>query len=324
MEQFYQQPGSLFRTVAAIRGFAFADLFTSAAYLYLLVIWQDKGTTFALITLFQILHVFSWVAGLASASGMYAHEYILMTGMVYIVALLADIGSLIWRSLILNTSDSFQIGALVFNCLYVLIDFIQMFLLGSMLTQAKEFKDSISVALAGTVQTELLINQYTKTDYRLYSARTYVRIVSMIDLFLAIALAVMAALGLSVDQTFQRLILFQIPHGYLWIAGLGIEKQMLDWGFVAFFCIHYGIAFCLDFASLIWRAMIVGSCVNCSFFAVFSWIMVGVVGAMTLVSFVQVFLGITVIRMLVIEFRRLLPLVVDKLYPSSPRFYNPR
>lgn len=324
MEQFYQQPGSLSTTISFLRGLAFIDLFASAAYLYLLLIWADMSQTFAFIALFQILHLFSWMAGIASTSGMYAHEYILMTSMVYIIAFFADLGSLIWRSIILDSSDRFQMGALIFNYIFCVNDLVIVFLLGNFLTQARKFRDAIMVALEAAVDTELLVGQYKRIDFRLYSARNYVRILSILDLFLFLGVVLLFALGLSVTQTFGMITFMQIPHAYLWIAGLAIDRGMLDWGFVVIFCIHYGIAILLDFSSLIWRALIVADCVNCSFFSIFGWITVGLVGALTVVSFAQLFLGITVVRMLVIEFKRLLPLVIDKLYPTSQRFYSPR
>lgn len=322
MEQFYRQPGSLFRTVGTIRGLAFVDLFTSVAYLFTVLIWPNKGQTFSLITLFQILHFFSWAAAFASSSGMYAHEYILMTGMVYIVALMADVASLIWRAIIINTQDSFQIGILTFNSVMVLNDLVLIIVLGTLLTKAKEFKDSINVALRQTVSTELLISQYTKIDYRLYSARNYVRIVAMMDLFLTIVLAVMFALGLSINQTFAQLTLFQLPHTYLWIAGLGIEKGTLDWGFIIFFSIHCVIAVLLDLSSLFWRVILMADCTNCSVFGIFGWIMTGIGAGMTAVSFAQIFLSIKVYMMTVVEFHRLLLLVSSKLHPYSARFYS--
>lgn len=323
MEQFYSQKSSLKSALTAIRWFAFADVTITVAVLYIHLLWTDITLVYSILFVFHIFHAFSWMAGLAVTSNLYALEYVLMTGMVYVVCFLTDVAALVWRSIILSGSaNKFSIGALVFNCLYIVLDSVLVLLLTRSLSLLKVFKDQVSVALEATSVSHLQKELYTKHPFPLVRARNAIMMTSILDLFLWLGVMILFALGLGITITFQNLIYMQIPHAFLWVAGLAIYKELLDAEFAVTFVIFYSIAIGLDAASVFWRVFLIASCTSCSFFVIFAWITLGLVFVMVIVDGVQIVMALLVIRYLKVEFERLLPLVKRRLNPNQPRFYS--
>lgn len=323
VERFYEPQPKLIRALRVIEIFGRLDILVSVVFGYTLIIWPNVSQTDMLIFLFHILHVFSWATCFTIVSHLTSLNYILMAVMIYFVALLADVGALIWRSLRSPLSDVFLTSALVFNVLLVCIDLAVFTTDWIVLTWMKRFKDCVKNGVKISVGSRLNeLEWYGKKHYKLIYSWLSLKILAYIELFVIVIMFVFYGIGLDISLAFSYLLLFQIPHTFLWVITLGISQRLRDELFIQIIQGTYVMSMILDSFSLLWRIVLLvhcqmsGTAASCKTVAPFSWVVMGLNFVLIIISLVIIAVDSTVILYLLKEYAMLVPYVKKRLYQT--------
>lgn len=113
---------SLGKARVVLRAISMLDLVTSIIIFILWILDTSPNFMFYMMILFQIPHVFAWNTSLAVSCKMEYIPYILMNIILYLICILADIASVIWRGYIIATCSGCNYVAIVFA--WIVIAFV--------------------------------------------------------------------------------------------------------------------------------------------------------------------------------------------------------
>lgn len=288
------------------------DVFFTSSLIAIFILWSPVtiSATYAWTATVHILHLFSWFIALAILAGSDSQFYNLFFTAIYFLAAFLDFfGGVVPRIALIascgrtsctSVHDQFDyryVWASMFAIIgLVCVDIAQIVMGFRYLVDAKIYRQSAIANAKITAKSNFRANLYLfKIDISLYRARNIIRGIYSLDILLLVALIIIFALGVSVNNTFAWLLFFQLPHAWLWIgvrAIAGSRDGMLDQdtppdaaksqSYIKFIMALSIIAAILDFASFVWRLVIMidchtnGICSSASFEpvvnSIFSWL----------------------------------------------------
>lgn len=322
IERFYQPESKLISALKVVNVFGRLDILISIVFGYTLIIWPSISTTDMYIFLFHIMHVFSWAAALTVVSQLTSLSYILMTVMVYLVALLGDIGALIWRSLRSPLSSRFLTSALVLNVLLVCIDIALFVTNWITLTWMKQFKDSVTNGIKQSITDFRELDWYCLPKSKLVRTWFSLKILGYIELGIIIIMIVFFGVGLDISTAFSYLLLFQIPHVFLWVMTIGVANRLRDQLYIQIIQAIYLMTIVLDSFSLMWRLVLLIHCQmsgtggSCGIATPFSWAVMALNFVLIIISLVIIIMHSRVNYQLEKEYQRLAPYIKRRLYQT--------
>ena len=233
-ERFIKPSYQLQRSRDACVWVGFVELGLLTAYVTGYVTWINTGTIpslYVFLPLFQIFHVYTWAALFVCGSGILATTYISFALVSYALALFGDLGGWIFRIIILmqctfgscgsnNRWSSSEFG-LVFGLF--LLDIVAFVCLIFVIGHTEGFVAAIynrMVQLCGSNQNA---NWFGATPIHTNFARSYIGTVWQFDFWITLILSVLILLGLGVNSGFYYVLVFLIPHYFMWTVARAVS-----------------------------------------------------------------------------------------------------
>lgn len=108
MDKLLKVPEALYRYRRAVQVLAIVEVILVVLVLILLGLGLYLNTCYALLLIFEAPHLFSWMASLGVSADMQHIPFILMTVVLYVITLIADFISVVWRLVILVQCETEQ------------------------------------------------------------------------------------------------------------------------------------------------------------------------------------------------------------------------
>jgi hypothetical protein len=272
------------------------------------------------------------MACFAVTSELYSVAFILATASIYMLAMLADTASFIWRCVEIayyaGAGKSFLAGIISINALLVAIDVVAFFTLMATITQVKRFTTKVDTGLKSEAISNLELEVYKRVPYALYKARRTMRLLSMMEILLLGGILVLYTLGLSPSYTFSVMAAAHIFHVFLWIGAQAVAKGVLDAEFVVILMSVYIITGILETGAFSYRLYFMiechanGTIAGCIWLSPFAWMTTAFGLVLLIFSFVQAKFSHTTAKWLDSEYKRLLPFAKRRLRVTTERFYG--
>jgi len=322
IEFFYEPQPKLIRCLSIVRWMAQFELVVVAAFGYTRILWVTATTTQSLLFLAHVLHLFSWAASLCLTSRMYHLGYILMTTMVYIVCFMADFSVMIYRAVNDPLATDYTTAAIIFNVLLVIIDIIISITDIFILAWTKQFKDTLMLGLKQLNKGLYDLDFFTMNKGGLMFLWFGLKILGIIELVCVIVMIIFFALGLNINSTFAYLLLFQLPHMFLWVILVAISCRIRDTLFIQITIALYAVSIIFDGISTVYRIILIGHCSKagtCGFVEPFCWVTVGLTLLLISMSFIDILLMFGLIKTIKKEILRIVRYVPRRLNIVRPK-----
>lgn len=284
-------------------------------------LWSNIPVFYGLLSLFQVMHVFSWAGGLTLSAPVYHIGYMITILVVYMLSWVPDFASVVWRIKLLDpeAEDAGHIYfAAVMNVLLLFIDSCMVIAIGNLLPNCINYMDNIKLGLSNSVDNQKMIESYHKEPEDLHTSRMRIFNVATAEIILVTIVLIVNFLGLNFSRTFGYLALFQMPHVFLWIGTFGVSKGINDKARLVIFILAYFISIFLDVASILWRIKIIidfySFTTSSWWWSIFYWIVCLAVLGLVICSMIAAFYCYTIQNEIANELERLGPIIKPKLY----------
>jgi hypothetical protein len=319
VELFYPPNQAIETSMTAIKILAMTDLSITVIIVFMqYCLWTNIPVFYALLSLFQALHMFTWMGGITLTSPIYHTGYVIMVLVLYMLSFIPDVATAIWRVVILDPSAQnapFVYTAAVLNVILVVVDSGMVLAVGDLLPRAVNYTDDIKLALSNSEDNQKKLEVYKKVPEELHKCRARLMSVAMAEVFLVAVVAAIDFVGLNISTTFASLAGAQIPHVFLWIASFGVAKGVNDTARIYLLMVMYLVAFFLDVGSLIWMILIIVNCYafgswsSCIWVSFASWISCACVLGLALCAIINSLYLWTIQDEIGREYSRLRPIV---------------
>ena len=317
MEFFYQPPTGVRYAKNAIGALAAIELFVFVFFTFNHIQFLDVPTEFALLFLLEILHLFSWFAGLTIYLEIPSISFMRFYTLVVFLNILFDLASLIVRIILLSKCNTECKDAILFVwittisvAVLLLLSIITIFFSSPLSALFKRWKDRVSQDVRVRAGSDVNAGFYNKAKRSLYRARTWMMTLWKLDFFTTLGIAAIFAFGLNISDTFGFLVIFQALHAFLWVGGralagtpdVRVSDGIFDINYVYMMLIFYAVDSLLVVASLVWRVILiieehkVGSGIHSDITIVFGWITIALVAILGLVSGSQAVFSFAIYR----------------------------
>lgn len=230
MERFTYPPSSI--TVGRLLvGFLSAlDLSLTIIYILVYVFWSAPPAFYIYMILFQLFHVFSWSTILTLSSSMYSLTYSTFVLVVFILAFFSDLISFLVRAVVfgdcsygscgVNTAMSRTTLFLVLS--YLVVDIVVILAVCFVFLASQDFVFIMKQRLLFVCGSNELLNKIYTVPRQALFFRSLLGAVLQFDLWITVGIVILLLLGFGLTTDFLYVLIFLIPHYFMWCIGRGV------------------------------------------------------------------------------------------------------
>lgn len=229
MERFIKPPESIILARMLCGFLAAVDFAVTIIYILIYIFWPVIPTFDVYMILFQLFHVFSWAALLTMSSSIYSITYQIFVMVIYILALFADLIAFITRSVVLsgclygtcgvNINESRATFGIVL--IYFIIDITALLFIGFAILNSQDFIFEMRRRLSFICRSNELMNAFYRVPRQAFFFRNLWGTLLQIDLWITIGIVILLLLGFGLTTDFLYVLVFLIPHYFMWCIGRG-------------------------------------------------------------------------------------------------------
>ena len=206
---------------------SFATFSSIVVYLY----WSNIPTVYAFIILFEIFHLFSWLATLIIGGGSISIPYITFSLVIYALALVFDLSSLIWRIVLYvdclvgscDVNSGFAITELFLTTAFIVIDVVMLVSLVLALAGVRDHVERGKILLQGLAGSDAMTDRFYQVSKLTYYLRLLLGVAWQLDFWISLATEIVIVFGIGVSATFIYAGLFLLPHTFMWLIARAVS-----------------------------------------------------------------------------------------------------
>jgi len=278
MYDFFIEPKKLVRARKTLFWLAAVEFYLSISFVLVQLYWIDITTLYSFLIIFQVFHIFSWAISLNVSGRMHCISYIALNLTIYILTLVCDAISLIWRSIIFaecsfdscDENISFTRAQLVLVISLFVLDILLICVVVIILSHGQKFVSEVNFKVAELMHTKANTVNFKKVPYVVMALRNTIGLVWVIEFWLVLAIALLLLLGFGINPQFDYLLLFLLPHFVTWTvsrvlsgvpntqpSGASTDIEYIHAVHVIFLLISF-----IDIAGIIFSFIQVGICLD--------------------------------------------------------------